>query len=65
MRLVDLSHPWNMHTPGWVGYPGSKIYYTQTLQTNRIVSQRVVIAAECPSARSFSIASARPRECGT
>src|SRR5262245_40387258 len=41
MRLVDLSHPWNMHTPGWVGYPGSKIYYTQTLQTNRIVSQRV------------------------
>ena len=41
MRLVDLSHPWNMHTPGWIGYPGSKIYYTQTLQTNRIVSQRV------------------------
>ena len=41
MKLVDLSHPWNMHTPGWVGYPGSKIYYTQTLQTNRIVSQRV------------------------
>ena len=41
MKLVDLSHPWNMHTPGWVGYAGSKIYYTQTLQTNRIVSQRV------------------------
>jgi kynurenine formamidase len=41
MRLVDLSHPWNTHTPGWVGYPGSKIYHTQTLQTNRIVSQRV------------------------
>src|SRR5215510_5154684 len=41
MRLVDLSHPWNLHTPGWIGYPGSKIYYTQTLQTNRIVSQRV------------------------
>lgn len=41
MKLVDLSHPWGMHTPGWVGYPGSKIYYTQTLQTNRIVSQRI------------------------
>ena len=41
MRLVDLSHPWSMHTPGWVGYPGSKIYYTQNLQTNQIVSQRV------------------------
>lgn len=41
MKIVDLSHPWNMHTPGWIGYPGSKIYYTQTLQTNRIVAQRV------------------------
>lgn len=41
MKLVDLSHPWNMHTPGWVGYPGSKIYYTQTLQTNWVVSQRI------------------------
>ena len=40
MKLVDLSHPWSVHTPGWIGYPGSKIYYTQTLQTNRIVSQR-------------------------
>lgn len=41
MRLVDLTHPFNIHTPGWIGYPGSKIYYTQTLQTNRIVSQRI------------------------
>jgi kynurenine formamidase len=41
VRLVDLTHPWNLHTPGWVGYPGAKIYYTQTLQTNRIVSQRI------------------------
>jgi kynurenine formamidase len=41
MRIVDLSHPWNAHTPGWVGYPGSTISYTQTLQTNRIVSQRI------------------------
>lgn len=40
-RLVDLSHPISFHTPGWVGYPGMKQYYTQTLQTNRIVSQRV------------------------
>lgn len=41
MKVVDLSHPINIHTPGWVGYPGSKIYYTQTLQTNRVVSQRI------------------------
>ena len=41
MKVVDLSHPWNLHTPGWVGYPGGRIYYTQTLQTNRIVSQRI------------------------
>ena len=40
MKIVDLSHPINLHTPGWVGYPGSKMYYTQTLQTNRVVSQR-------------------------
>ncbi len=41
MKIVDLSHPINLHTPGWVGYPGSKFYYTQTLQTNRVVSQRI------------------------
>lgn len=40
-RMVDLSHPLSFHTPGWVGYPGMKQYYTQTLQTNRVVSQRV------------------------
>ena len=41
MKIVDLSHPVNMHTPGWVGYAGSRMYYTQTLQTNRVVSQRL------------------------
>ncbi|MDZ7677770.1 MAG: cyclase family protein, partial [Acidimicrobiales bacterium] len=41
MEIVDLSHPWNMHTPGWVGLSGAKIYYSQTLQTNRVVSQRI------------------------
>ena len=41
MRIVDLSHPWSLHTPGWVGYPGGKMYYTQNLQTNQIVSQRI------------------------
>src|SRR3954451_22142090 len=40
-RMVDLSHPLSFHTPGWVGYPGMKQYYTQTLQTNRVMSQRV------------------------
>jgi kynurenine formamidase len=41
MRLVDLSHPWSAMTPGWIGYPGSKVYFTQTLETNRVVSQRI------------------------
>ena len=40
MKIVDLTHPWSIHTPGWVGYPGGKLYYTQNLQTNQIVSQR-------------------------
>ena len=40
-RLIDLTHPLSWHTPGWVGYPGMKLYYTQTLQTNRVVSQRI------------------------
>lgn len=41
MEIVDLTHPWGLHTPGWVGYAGAKIYYTQNLQTNRIVSQAI------------------------
>ena len=44
MKLVDLSHPWNMHTPGWVGYAGGRVYYSQTLQTNRVISQRIETA---------------------
>ena len=44
MRLVDLSHTMNIHTPGWVGYAGNKLYYAQTLQTHRIVAQRVEMA---------------------
>jgi kynurenine formamidase len=41
MRIVDLTHPRGIHTPGWVGYPGGKLYYTQNLQTNQIVSQKI------------------------
>jgi kynurenine formamidase len=41
MEIVDLTHTWGMHTPGWVGYPGPKMYYTQNLQTNQIVSQAI------------------------
>jgi kynurenine formamidase len=41
VEIVDLSHPWGIHTPGWVGYAGGKVYYTQNLQTNRIVSQAI------------------------
>jgi kynurenine formamidase len=41
MKIVDLTHPWSIHTPGWVGYPGGKHYYTQNMQTDKIVSQFV------------------------
>jgi kynurenine formamidase len=39
MRLVDLSHPFNQHSPGWVDYPSPKISYFQRHATNGIVSQ--------------------------
>lgn len=44
MKIVDLTHPWSIHTPGWVGYPGGKLYYTQNLQTDQIVSQRIEVS---------------------
>ncbi len=44
MKVVDLSHTMNIHTPGWVGYAGNKMYYAQTLQTHMIVAQRIETA---------------------
>lgn len=44
MRIVDLTHLMNIHTPGWVGYAGNKMYYTQNLQTRQIVAQRIDMA---------------------
>ena len=41
MKIVDLTHVMNVHTPGWVGYAGNKMYYAQNLQTVRIVAQRI------------------------
>lgn len=41
MRIVDLSHLMNAHTPGWVGYAGNQMYYAQNLQTKMIVAQRI------------------------
>ena len=41
MRVVDLSHAVTIHSPGWVGYPGMKLWYFQTHQTNGIVSQMI------------------------
>src|SRR3990170_7185995 len=41
MRLLDLSHPVTIHSPGWVGYPGMKLWYFQTHQTDGIVSQMI------------------------
>ena len=39
MRMVDLTHPFSIHTPGWVGYPSPKLSYFQRHATNGIVSQ--------------------------
>lgn len=41
MRIVDLSHPVTIHSPGWVNYPGMKMWYFQTHQSNGIVSQMI------------------------
>jgi kynurenine formamidase len=41
MKIVDMSHLMNVHTPGWVGYAGNKMYYAQNLQTIHIVAQRI------------------------
>lgn len=39
MRLIDLTHTFSIHTPGWVGYPSPKLSYFQRLATHGIVSQ--------------------------
>ena len=39
MRTVDLTHPFSIHTPGWVGYPSPKLSYFQRIATQGIVSQ--------------------------
>jgi len=39
MRLIDLTHPFSIHTPGWVGYPSPKLSYFQRFATQGIVSQ--------------------------
>ena len=41
MKIVDLTHSMSVHTPGWVGYAGNKMYYAQNLQTQMIVAQRI------------------------
>ena len=44
MKMVDLSHMMNLHTPGWVGYAGNQMYYVQNLQSKAIVAQRIETA---------------------
>ena len=39
MKPVDLTHPFTIHTPGWVDYPTPKLSYFQRLATHGIVSQ--------------------------
>jgi arylformamidase len=39
LKLVDLTHPFSIHTPGWVGYTSPKLSYVQRFATHGIVSQ--------------------------
>jgi kynurenine formamidase len=39
LRAYDLTHPFTIHTPGWVGYPSPKLSYFQRHATHGIVSQ--------------------------
>src|SRR5215467_3466249 len=41
MKIIDMTQVMNVHTPGWVGYAGNKMYYAQNLQTQMIVAQRI------------------------
>jgi kynurenine formamidase len=37
--MIDLTHTFSIHTPGWVGYPSPKLSYFQRHATHGIVSQ--------------------------
>jgi kynurenine formamidase len=39
VEVFDLTHPFSIHTPGWVGYPSPKLSYFQRHATHGIVSQ--------------------------
>jgi kynurenine formamidase len=39
VKLVDMTHVFSIHTPGWVGYPSPKLSYFQRFATQGIVSQ--------------------------
>lgn len=41
MKVVDLSHVMNVHTPSWVGILGNKMFFVQNLQSGRLVAQRI------------------------
>jgi kynurenine formamidase len=43
MKLVDLTHKFSIHTPGWVGYPSPKLSYFQRHATHNIVSQTLEV----------------------
>jgi len=39
VKIIDLTHTFSIHTPGWVGYPSPKLSYFQRHATHGIVSQ--------------------------
>jgi kynurenine formamidase len=39
VTIIDLTHTFSIHTPGWVGYPSPKLSYLQRHATHGIVSQ--------------------------
>ncbi len=38
-KVVDLSHPWNIHSPPWMGYDSPRLWYTQRHSMGGVVSQ--------------------------
>src|SRR5260370_35954963 len=44
MTIVDMSDVMNVHTPGWGGYAGNKMYYAHNLQTQMTAAHRIAPA---------------------
>ena len=39
MKITDMTHMMNIHTPGWVGYAGNKMYYATVLEADKFLNR--------------------------